>query len=93
MQAASPENESSDRDSQEVTPVLEAEPAPAAVAAALPSVHRRIKVVQSKRPRPPLAPGTKSAVAAAASEGAGREKKVSSGRRSFLTLAVSTGEK
>lgn len=53
------------------------------------SSNRRVRVVPSSRRRPPLAPGTK-----AAADGGKQQKgaTTASGRRSFLTLAVSTGE-
>jgi hypothetical protein len=53
------------------------------------STNRRVRVMPSSRRRPPLAPGTK-----AAADGGKQQKgaTTASGRRSFLTLAVSTGE-
>jgi hypothetical protein len=52
------------------------------------STNRRVRVVPSSRRRPPLAPGTKAAADGGKQKGA----TTASGRRSFLTLAVSTGE-
>jgi hypothetical protein len=60
-----------------------ARPAPVPV-----STNRRVRVVPSSRRRPPLAPGTKAAADGGKQKGA----TTASGRRSFLTLAVSTGK-
>jgi hypothetical protein len=62
--------------------MLPARPAPVPV-----STNRRVRVVPSSRRRPPLAPGTKAAADGGKQKGA----TTASGRRSFLTLAVSTG--
>lgn len=58
-----------------------------------PVVHsRRIRIVQSHRRRPPLAPGAKAAAAAADSSKQQKGATTGTGRRSFLTLSVSSGE-
>lgn len=85
------EDEMSDEDIQIAEP---AEPlvlaqTTSAAAAACPPVHRRVKIVQIKKHRPSTGPGSRPA---AAGSDAGKDKKTAGGRRSFLTLAVSTGK-
>eukprot|EP00878_Enallax_costatus_P017975 GHUV01018901.1.p1 GENE.GHUV01018901.1~~GHUV01018901.1.p1 ORF type:complete len:1118 (+),score=463.86 GHUV01018901.1:2890-6243(+) len=84
------EDEMSDEDIQIAEPAEPpaSQPAPEAAAAATaarPPVHRRVKIVQTKKHRPPKP--------AAAGGDAGKDKKTAGGRRSFLTLAVSNAGK